>query len=121
MTPSFKPGEIVPGKGDILANQGRKTARLVVRNLGDRPVQVGSHYHFFEVNRLLDFDRSVAFCMRLNIPAGTSVRFEPGSEREVELVELSGNRVLKGHNSLAEGRSLDEALAEARETGFRGA
>ncbi len=72
---------------------GRKTARLVVRHTGDRPVQVGSHYHFFEVNNALDFDREAARGMRLNIPAGTSVRFEPGEEKEVRLVEFAGEQV----------------------------
>lgn len=121
MTPSFRPGEVIPGQGEIRANEGRNTSRLIVRNLGDRPIQVGSHYHFFEVNRCLDFDRALAFGMRLNIPAGTSVRFEPGSEREIELVELGGARRFRGHCGLSEGRDKDQALAAAREAGFRGA
>ena len=81
----------------IEANAGRKTARLVVRHTGDRPVQVGSHYHFFEVNDALSFDRAVARGMRLNIPAGTSVRFEPGEEKQVLLVEFAGERLVLGH------------------------
>ena len=81
----------------IEANAGRKTAKLVVRHTGDRPVQVGSHYHFFEVNNALDFERASARGMRLNIPAGTSVRFEPGEEKEVRLVEFAGERLVLGH------------------------
>jgi urease beta subunit len=93
----MKPGEYFLEPEPILANTGRKTARLVVRHTGDRPVQVGSHYHFFEVNDALDFDRTAARGMRLNIPAGTSVRFEPGEEKEVELTEFAGERVILGH------------------------
>jgi urease subunit gamma/beta len=90
------PGELRPAEGDIELNAGRRHSTLLVRNTGDRPVQVGSHYHFFEVNDALDFDREAAFGMRLDIPAGTAVRFEPGDEREVELVELGGNRRVPG-------------------------
>jgi urease subunit beta len=93
----MKPGEYFLESEPILANAGRKTARLVVRHTGDRPVQVGSHYHFFEVNDALDFDRTAARGMRLNIPAGTSVRFEPGEEKDVELTEFAGERVILGH------------------------
>jgi len=78
-------------------NAGRATARSVVSNKGDRPIQVGSHYHFFEVNTALDFDRALAYGMRLDIPAGTAIRFEPGEEKEVRLVALSGRRVVYGH------------------------
>ena len=93
----MKPGEYLLEAGPIEANVERKTARLVVRHTGDRPVQVGSHYHFFEVNNALEFDRAVARGMRLNIPAGTSVRFEPGEEKEVRLVEFAGERIVLGH------------------------
>ncbi len=93
----MKPGEYLLETEPILANAGRKTTRIVVKHTGDRPVQVGSHYHFFEVNDALDFDRAAARGMRLNIPAGTSVRFEPGEEKEVELTEFAGERVLLGH------------------------
>ena len=93
----MKPGEYFLETGPIEANVGRKTAKLVVRHTGDRPVQVGSHYHFFEVNDALDFDREAARGMRLNIPAGTSVRFEPGEEKEVRLVEFAGERLVLGH------------------------
>ena len=93
----MKPGEYYLEAGPIDANVGRKTARVVVRHTGDRPVQVGSHYHFFEVNDALDFDREAARGMRLNIPAGTSVRFEPGEEKAVRLVEFAGTRLVLGH------------------------
>ena len=93
----MKPGEYFLEATPIEANVGRKTAKLVVRHTGDRPVQVGSHYHFFEVNDALDFDRKVARGMRLNIPAGTSVRFEPGEEKQVSLVEYAGERLVLGH------------------------
>ena len=93
----MKPGEYLLEEQPIQANAGRHTAKAVVRHTGDRPVQVGSHYHFFEVNNALTFDRENARGMRLNIPAGTSVRFEPGEEKEVELVEFAGERLVLGH------------------------
>jgi urease subunit beta len=93
----MKPGEYFLEGGAIEANAGRKTVKVVVRNTGDRPVQVGSHYHFFEVNDALHFSRDAARGMRLNIPAGTSVRFEPGDEKEVTLVEFAGEKVILGH------------------------
>jgi urease subunit beta len=110
--------------GPILANAGRNTLRLLVKNTGDRPVQVGSHYHFFEANRALSFDRSAAFGMRLNIPAGTAVRFEPGEEKEVELTEFGGTRVIHGGNSLVGGAMSDSSLQKraierARKEGFQ--
>jgi urease beta subunit len=91
------PGEYLLEKEPIQANVGRKTAKVVVRHTGDRPIQVGSHYHFFEVNNALQFDRAAARGMRLNIAAGTSVRFEPGEEKEVALVEYAGERLVLGH------------------------
>ena len=94
---SLKPGEYFLESEPVLANVGRRTARVVVKHTGDRPVQIGSHYHFFEVNDALDFERAAARGMRLNIPAGTSVRFEPGDEKEVELVEYAGERMVLGH------------------------
>jgi urease subunit beta len=90
------PGEIFPAEGSIEINAGRKTIRVTVANTGDRPIQIGSHYHFFETNDALHFDRAAARGFRLNIPAGTAVRFEPGQSREVELVELAGNRHVFG-------------------------
>jgi urease subunit beta len=90
------PGEIQAAPGEIELNAGRRTITLSVTNTGDRPVQVGSHYHFFETNEALRFDRQTAYGFRLNIPAGTAVRFEPGQTREVELVELAGDRTVYG-------------------------
>ncbi len=92
------PGEIIPAAGEIELNAGRPTVTLTVANTGDRPIQVGSHYHFFETNEALDFDRSLARGMRLNIPAGTAVRFEPGQSREVTLVAYGGSRKVYGFN-----------------------
>ena len=120
-----EPGEYQLADADVVLNKGRRSVTLAVRNLGDRPVQVGSHYHFFEVNDTLEFDRSQAFGMRLDIPAGTAVRFEPGDELEVELVELGGERRVHGLNQLTDGEAsadrLDESLERARAGGFRGA
>ena len=97
------PGEYILGKGDVELNAGRKTARVVVRNRGDRPIQVGSHYHFYEANAALDFDRDAAYGMRLDIAAGTAIRFEPGEEKEVSLVALAGGRAVYGHNAKVNG------------------
>lgn len=93
------PGELIAAAGEIELNAGRRTIKLVVANTGDRPVQVGSHYHFFETNEALRFDRAAARGFRLNIAAGTAVRFEPGQEREVELVAFSGDRIVYGFNA----------------------
>lgn len=97
------PGEYFIAKGDIECNVGRRTAKIKVTNTGDRPVQIGSHYHFFEVNRAMSFDRAKAFGMRLNIAAGTAVRFEAGEEKEVELVVYGGLRRAFGNNNLVDG------------------
>jgi urease beta subunit len=99
----MKPGEYLLGDGDIQANAGRRTATVLVQHTGDRPVQVGSHYHFFEVNSALHFDRQVAYGMRLNIAAGTAVRFEPGEEKEVSLVAFGGERRVYGHTGKVNG------------------
>jgi len=122
----MNPGEyfLDEAAGPIQANAGRLTARLLVKNTGDRPIQVGSHYHFFETNRSLEFDRSAAYSMRLNIPAGTAVHFEPGEEKEIELTEFGGLRVIHGCNGLVNGElnapaAREQALARAREAGFR--
>ena len=104
------PGEYFLAEGDVVANAGRQTVELTVANTGDRPIQVGSHFHFFEANRALRFDRAQAFGMRLNIPAGTAVRFEPGDEKRVTLVELAGARQVFGLNALTEGGAKDAAL-----------
>jgi urease subunit beta len=97
------PGEILPQDGELELNAGRATVRLKVANSGDRPIQVGSHYHFYETNTALQFDRAQARGMRLNIPAGTAVRFEPGDTREVELVAYAGTREVYGFNARIEG------------------
>ena len=121
----MKPGEyfLNEAAGPIEANAGRATARVLVRNAGDRPVQVGSHYHFFETNRGLEFDRDAAYGMRLNIPAGTAVRFEPGEEKEIELTPFGGSRVMQGCNALVEGPldaegARENALIRAQKAGF---
>jgi urease beta subunit len=97
------PGEYILEEGGVELNSGRPVARVVVRNTGDRPVQVGSHYHFFEVNRALHFDRGAAYGMHLDIPAGTAIRFEPGEEKEAPLVAFSGRRAVYGHNGQVNG------------------
>jgi urease beta subunit len=117
------PGEIILGEGDIVAFNGRQTVELIVANTGDRPIQVGSHCHFFEANRALRFDREKAYGFRLQVPAGTAVRFEPGEDKRVTLVSISGNRVAYGINGLTHGRLDDphvkaKALALARQQGF---
>ena len=98
------PGEIIPAEGDILLNEGRPTVTLQVANTGDRPVQVGSHYHFFETNEALQFDRRQARGMRLDIPAGTAVRFEPGQTRDVTLISYAGSRTVYGFNAKISGK-----------------
>ena len=97
------PGEIFPASGPIVLNEGRETIALSVANTGDRPIQVGSHYHFFETNRALDFDRDKAKGFRLDIPAGTAVRFEPGQSRQVTLVAFAGSRTVWGFNGRVNG------------------
>jgi urease subunit beta len=98
------PGEIITAPGELTLNVGRETRSLTVANLGDRPIQVGSHYHFFETNAALRFERERARGFRLNIPAGTAVRFEPGQQREVELVALAGDRIVYGFQGRIMGR-----------------
>ena len=109
------PGEYFLQPNDIIANAGRTTAIITVVNTGDRPVQIGSHFHFFEVNRQLQFDRAQAYGMRLNIPAGTAVRFEPGEEKEVQLVSFGGNKRIFGFNNLVNGDLTDTAKQQALE------
>jgi urease subunit beta len=135
-TPGFTPTEYVPVGGVILAadpieyNANRRTVKLTVRNTGDRPVQIGSHFHFFEVNRYLEFDRPKAFGYHLNIPATTAIRFEPGEEKVVELVSFAGKQRIIGFNGLVEGYAgLEDAptfypryaraLRRAQENGFK--
>ncbi len=121
----LRPGKIIINEGEIIINSGRADCKLVVANTGDRPVQVGSHFHFFETNRNLRFPREKAFGKRLNIPAGTAVRFEPGDEKEVSLVEIGGFKSVYGLNNLTDGSVKDEhrkiqALLQARWRGFKG-
>lgn len=135
-TPGFTPAQYVPVGGVILEsdpveyNVNRRTCKLTVRNTGDRPVQIGSHFHFFEVNRYMEFDRNAAFGMHLNIPATTAVRFEPGEEKEIELVDFGGKRRVIGFNGLTQGYAgyedtptyypvHIEALRRAKEYGFK--
>ena len=120
------PGEIIPAEGEIEINAGREKVTLIVTNSGDRPVQVGSHYHFFEANKALDFDRAASFGLRLDIAAGTAVRFEPGQSKEVTLVAFGGSGAISGLHGLAGGDLRSEAakraaLERARAAGFKGA
>jgi urease beta subunit len=115
------PGEYKLADGDVIANDNRRVIELEVSNSGDRPIQVGSHFHFFEVNRALKFDRAAAFGMRLNIPAGTAVRFEPGDMKKIQLVEI-GDKNIYGLNGLTNGpineSTKQSALKHAAEQGF---
>lgn len=125
-----KVGGIILAQAPIEYNTGRKTVKLIVRNTGDRPIQVGSHFHLFEVNRYLEFDRDAAFGYHLNIPATTAIRFEPGDQKEVEAVTYAGKRRVIGFNGLVMGYTGDEdaptyyparlhALRKVREAGFK--
>ncbi|TFZ04159.1 urease subunit beta [Ramlibacter humi] len=98
------PGELITGEGDHVLNPGRRTLTVVVKNTADRPIQVGSHYHFAETNGALDFDRAAAHGMRLNIASGTAVRFEPGQQRTVELVDFAGERAVYGFRAQVQGK-----------------
>jgi len=120
MSDGLVPGEVITADGSVALNEGRETATVTVANTGDRPVQVGSHFHFFEANRALAFDREAAFGMRLDIAAGTAVRFEPGEETTVDLVAIGGKRRVQGLNNLTDGSLGDPeaAMARARERGF---
>lgn len=109
------PGEVMTAPGEITLNAGRETLELSVTNLGDRPIQVGSHYHFIETNPYLRFDRSKAYGLRLDIAAGTAVRFEPGESKTVRLVAIAGNRVIRGGNALSDGPVSPAGLAKAME------
>jgi urease subunit gamma/beta len=120
-----RPGELIPAEGEIEINRGRRRQEVTAINTGDRPIQIGSHYHFFEANRALDFERAPSFGMHLDIPAGTAVRFEPGESKTVQLVAFGGSGEVFGLNGLTNGRTTeserDAALARARERGFKGA
>jgi len=117
------PGEYKLAAGDIIANEGRREIELEVANTGDRPIQVGSHFHFFEVNRELEFNRAAAYGMRLNIPAGTAVRFEPGDMKKVLLVEIGGSGKVYGLNGLTNGlanaATKQAAVKRALDQGFK--
>lgn len=116
------PGEVIVKNDTIELNVGKETKKIKVTNAGDRPCQIGSHFHFFEVNNNLTFDRAAAYGYRLNIPSGTSVRFEPGETKEVELVELGGNKRVYGLNNLTNGQvnaaTAEKALLNAKLKGF---
>ena len=117
------PGELLIGDGEIEINSGRDSSELTVTNTADRPIQVGSHFHFFEVNKALEFNRGLAYGMRLDIPAGTAVRFEPGESKRVKLIAIGGKRVGFGLNDLVQGAMDDpnvkaKAIAKAKEKGF---
>ena len=118
----MKIGEIMPLDREITLNEGKETHTLLVANTGDRPVQVGSHYHFFEVNRCLVFEREKAYGFHLDIPSGTSVRFEPGEEKEVQLTAMGGSRRVFGFNDLTCGQVSEAtkaaALKKAEDKGF---
>jgi urease subunit gamma/beta len=123
---SMEPGEIFTEDGEIELSAGRRRETIKVLNTGDRPVQVGSHYHFFETNKALAFERAKAFGMRLDVPAGTAVRFEPGQEKEISLVQFGGSREISGLNNLSHGSTDGDAqraaaLVKARAAGFKGA
>jgi len=115
-------GALLPGEGELILNDGRESVSLKITNTGDRPIQVGSHYHFIETNASLSFDRSLSYGKRLDIPAGTAVRFEPGDTKTVELVAIGGNKVIRGGNNLADGAVSDEgrdaALGQISDRGF---
>lgn len=118
----MKPGEYIISEGHIVAHQDKNVISLQVTNTGDRPVQVGSHTHFFETNKALSFPRERAYGYHLNIPAGTSIRFEPGDSRLVELTEYGGKRIVFGFSGLVNGRldeKREEALRKAKERGFK--
>jgi urease subunit beta len=117
------PGEYIPSNESIIANVGKSTTTVSVRNTGDRPIQVGSHTHFFEVNKALEFQRKQSYGCHLNIPAGTSVRFEPGDTKEIELTEFGGKKIVYGFSGLVNGNldeKKEEAFKKAIEKGFKG-
>lgn len=119
------PGEYLIDEGEIIINDGKEAVEITVTNTADRPIQVGSHFHFFEVNKALEFDRKAAYGMHLDIPSGTAVRFEPGESKRISVVKIGGNRVGYGLNDLVQGKMDDEevkskAFAKAKDLGFKG-
>jgi len=120
------PGEYILSSNPVVCNENRKTEKITVKNTGDRPCQIGSHTHFFEVNKALEFPRQKAYGYRLNIPAGTSIRFEPGDSKEVELCELGGARIIYGFNALTMGGLKSSvvrnvAIDKAKRQAYKGA
>jgi len=120
------PGEYILSSNPVVCNENRNTIKIIVKNTGDRACQIGSHTHFFEVNKALEFARQKAYGYRLNIPAGTSVRFEPGDSKEVELCELGGHRIVYGFNALTMGGLTSSvvrnaAFEKAKRRGYKGA
>lgn len=117
------PGEYFPSDEPIIANAGKSTTSISVKNTGDRPIQVGSHTHFFEVNKALEFSRKQSYGCHLNIPSGTSVRFEPGETKEIELTEFGGKKIVYGFSGLVNGNlkeNQEEGFKKAAEKGFKG-
>ena len=117
------PGEYFLSEDPIIANMGKSVIILDVKNTGDRPIQVGSHAHFFEINKALEFSRKKSYRFHLNIPAGTSIRFEPGDSKKIELTEFSGKKTVYGFSGLVNGslsEKQNEAFSKAKEQGFRG-
>jgi len=119
------PGEFIVEEGTVKLNEGTESIELTVSNTGDRPIQTGSHFHFFEVNKALEFDRKAAYGMRLDIPAGTAVRFEPGEKKTIRLIPIGGDRIGYGLNGLVNGKMDDEnikqaAFEKAKKLGFKG-
>jgi len=117
------PGEYFPSDEPITANVGKSTTTVIIRNTGDRPIQVGSHTHFFEANKALEFPREQSYGYHLNIPAGTSIRFEPGETKEIELTKFGGKKIVYGFNGLVNGSleaKQEEAFKKATEKGFKG-
>ena len=117
------PGEYFLSEDPIIANIGKSVIILDVKNTGDRPIQVGSHVHFFEINKALEFSRKKSYGFHLNIPAGTSIRFEPGDSKKIELTEFSGKKIVYGFSGLVNGslsEKQNEAFSKAKEQGFRG-
>lgn len=116
------PGEVIIKNKEIVLNEGLEVRTITVRNEGDRPIQVGSHIHFFEVNKFMKFEREKAYGFRLDIASGTAVRFEPGEEKEVQLVSLAGNKIVKGINNLTDGQvntaTVKGSLLKAELKGF---
>ena len=121
----MKVGQIIFGKGNLILNKGRKSMKLSVKNTSNRPIQISSHYHFYEINKEMMFDREKSFGMRLDIPSGEAIRFEPGEEKVVPLVEFSGQKRIMGFNGLSNGQASERNLMQARkvaqEKGYKGA